>query len=386
LKNPRLVSRLFFLVALLATISMLAACAENTATTAPATSAAPAATSAAPSKTATTTSAPASTAPAAEVKPIVLKLSTHNPPTLNVSVSEKAWADKIKEMSGGRLQFQNYYSESLAKQTEVFKATQTGVCDIGYMVVGSDASQTPLSMMSRRSFMGLPSMKAASKIMWDLYNKYPEIQAEWKNMKALTFNGLPPDQFFFVKKTVRVPDDMKGLKVIARGDYPSVMTAVGASPVGLNVADWYSSVEKGLVEGQVGIHFMAVNNFKLLEFYKFFTIFGDGGADMSTEGHMINQDSWNKLPADLQKILLESCKWYEEIQDKSTSDGYNQGVEAGKTMKGNFINLTADELAKWQAVVAPIDKKYIDDNASRGPSQAIYDEIRVLNKKYADVK
>lgn len=279
-----------------------------------------------------------------------------------------------------------YYSESLAKQSEIFKALQTGTADVGYMVVGSDASQTPLSMISRRAFMGIPSIKANSSIFWDLYNKYPEMQSEWKNMKLVTANGLPPDQFFFVKKPVRVPADMEGMKVIARGDYPAIMEAIKAVPVGLNVADWYSGVDKGLVEGQVGIHFLAVNSFKLLDLYKYYTIFGDGGADMATEVHAINMDAYNKLPADLQKIFMDSCKWYQDLEDKATINGQNDALAAAKAKNGNFVNLTPAELALWQKVTDPLDKKYIADNSSKGNAQGIYDDVRAFSKKYADVK
>jgi TRAP-type C4-dicarboxylate transport system substrate-binding protein len=397
-KNHRFtVPLMVALVILLASFSILAGCSSSSPTTAPATNAPP--TTSAPVTKAPTTTAVASTttpataaptttaaSPTGAVKPIVLKLTTHNPPALSVSQTEKLWADKIKEMSGGRLEFQLYYSESLAKQSEVFKAVQTGVADIGYMVVGSDASQTPLSMITRRTFMGMPSMKANNIIWWELFNKYPEIQAEWKNMKVLTVNGLPPDQFFFTKKAVRLPADMQGMKVIARGDYPAIMSAIGAVPVGLNVADWYSGVEKGLVEGQVGIHYLAVNSFKLLDLYKYVTDFGDGGADMATEIHAINLDTWNKLPPDLQKILLDSCKWYEEEELKSTTDGYNAGVQAGKDKGINVVKLTPEELAQWQKVVEGLDQQWITIYDAKGPARLIYNDAKALMKKYADVK
>jgi TRAP-type transport system periplasmic protein len=386
MKNHKLLFLwVFVLTITLAAGTLLAACSSTTSTTAPATQA-PAATATSAAATAATAAPAPATTPAPAVKPIVLKMSTHNPPVLSVSQTEKLWADKIKEMSGGRLELQLYYSESLAKQSEVYKAVQTGVADIGYMVVGSDASQTPLSMITRRSFMGIPSMKADVQIWWDLHNKYSEIQAEWKNMKVLTVNGLPPDQFFFVKKAVRVPADMEGMKVIARGDYPAIMTAIKAVPVGLVVADWFSGVEKGLVEGQVGIHYLAVNSFKLLDLYKHVTDFGDGGADMATEIHAINLDTWNKLTPDLQKILMDSCKWYEEEELKATTIGYEAGVQAGKDKNINVAKLTPDEIAQWQKVVEALDKQWIIDNASKGPAQAIYDETKALIKKYANLK
>ena len=373
---------LVFLAILLATLSVLAACSSTPSPTQ--TTTASGTTAPATTPVATTSTSPSTTQPT--VKPIVLKFTTHNPPVLSVSVTEKAWAEKLKEMSGGRLELELYFSESLAKQTEVYRAVQTGVADIGYMVVGSDASQTPLSMMSRRTFMGLPSMQAAAKIFWDLHDKYPEIRAEWKNMKILSANGLPPDQFFFIKKPVRLPKDMAGMKVNARGDYPAIMTAIGASPVSLNVSEWFSSAEKGLVEGQVGIHFLAVNSFKLLDLYKYVTYFGEGGADMATEIHAINMDTWNSLPADLQQILLESCKWYEEAEYQATLEGYLAGVKAGDEKGIQYTNLTPEDIAEWQKVVEPIDQKYIADNASKGPAQAIYDDVKALSKQYADLK
>jgi TRAP-type C4-dicarboxylate transport system substrate-binding protein len=97
-------------------------------------------------------------------------------------------------------------------------------------------------------------------------------------------------------------------------------------------------------------------------------------------------DTYNNLPEDLQQILMESCKWYEEINHAAIMEGQNAGIEAAKAKNMNFVNLTPDELAQWQAVTEPFDKQWITDNAAKGDPQAIFDDCKALSKKYADVK
>jgi TRAP-type transport system periplasmic protein len=373
------------LVFLLIIFSCLTGCSGSTPSPAPSQAPAPGTAAGSPGvATAAAINSPVVVPSAAEpAKSIVLKFASQVQPMSSVGRVNKQWADKVKQDSGGRLEIQLYLTESLVKATEMYKAIQGGITDIGYSTVGQDASQTPLGTVTRLPFIGIPSQTSAASIQWDLLNKFPEMQNEWKGMKVAGLASLPGDQLQMVKKEVRVPADLKGLKIIARGDWPEVFQNLGAAPIGLNVGDWYSSLEKGLAEGQI-INFAAANAFKTLDLLKYHTMFGDGGCSATLQIYLINSASWGKLPADLQKILADSIKWQCEETGKIDMGDQDGIINNLKTAKHNFTYLTPAEIAPWIDAARSVHQSWIKNNTANGlPAQAIYDETLSLIKQYS---
>jgi hypothetical protein len=55
----------------------------------------------------------------------------------------------------------------------------------------------------------------ADRVINELYNKFPEVQAEYGNVKLLFLYSSCPRLLHFTKKEARVPNDVKGVKIIA---------------------------------------------------------------------------------------------------------------------------------------------------------------------------
>jgi TRAP-type transport system periplasmic protein len=321
--------------------------------------------------------------PAEPAKTFVLKFASQVQPMSSVGRVNKQWADMVKQQSGGRLEIQLYLSETLAKATEIYKAVQTGVVDMAYTTVGQDPGLTPLGTVTRLPFIGIPSQAAAMSIQWDLFNKFPELQNEWKGMKVVGFASLPGDQLQLVKKEAHVPADIRGMKIIARGEWPDVMQNMGVAPVSLNVGDWYGALDKGLAEGQI-INFAAANAFKILEILKYHVLFGDGGCSTTMQIYIVNNDSWNKLPSDLQKVLADSFKWQCDEMVKTDMSEQSGIINDLKAAKHTFVNLKPEEISLWMDAARPRHQSWVKENTDRGlPGQAVYDETLRLIKQYS---
>jgi TRAP-type C4-dicarboxylate transport system substrate-binding protein len=323
----------------------------------------------------------------ASIKPITLKFAEYSPPTEERADAGARWAKLIEERSGGRLKVEIYYSETLAKLADVYKATQTDVADIGYVTIGTNEPRTPLSIVTRLPFIGIPSISAGGSIWMDLYNKFPEIRNEWPNLKPLVVSALLPDNFYFTKKVVHMPDDIKGMKLIARGVWPNLVAGLGTASADIAPSEWYTSLERGLVEGHLGIQIQAIYSMKLFELYKYSTIFGESGCSRTGIMYMMNQQKFNSLPADLQIILEETSKWFKEELVRVCTATEVPGVEMAKYAKHTFTYATPEETKLWvEAADKYINDKWIEDNASRGPSKAIYEETLRLVKQYIEQK
>lgn len=322
-----------------------------------------------------------------QAKRIELKFSTQAPPMIPVAQADKRWADMIEQRSGGRLKIKCYFGGSLAGQYEVFRAVQTGIADIGYFVIGTDPGLQPLNMVTLLPFIwtGAQSWQSIAPMYWELYNKFPELQKEYQGLKLLTLTAIPPDQFFFTKKQVRVPADMKGMKVIAKGGWADVMQLIGAAPLNVGVADWYTSLDRGLVEGHIA-PFIAVQAFKTLDLFKHITLFGPSGASTRIQTYIMNPETWKALPPDLQKILEEGNKWHAEEIMKFDTAGDQRAIDAAKALKQVFTQLTPQEIKTWFDIAKPVHDKWIEENEGRGPAKTIYEETVRLVTQYSSKK
>ena len=194
------------------------------------------------------------------------------------------------------------------------------VTDITYYVVGLDWGLMPLNMFSKLAFMGYPSMAAGTEIYQKLWDKFPEIRNEFQQVKVYGAEMSPPNHLHFTDKVVKVPADLKGMKVIAiGGTMAEEMAMMGAAPLDIKVTDLFMSLERGLANG-VSIHFPVVHAFGILKLVPYHTVF-PGGTVMSVDMLLFNQKKWDKLPADVQKVFLDLEPWY-----TNSVMGMNSGV------------------------------------------------------------
>jgi TRAP-type C4-dicarboxylate transport system substrate-binding protein len=155
------------------------------------------------------------------------------------------------------------------------------------------------------------------------------------------------------------------------------MAMMGAAPLDIKVTDLFMSLERGLAEG-VSIHFPVVHGFGILKLVPYHLVF-PGGTLMSVDMLLFNQKSWDKLPADVQKVFLELEPWYRNsVMGMNT--GYIKMVKGeGQKLGHTFYTPTAEEMELWKQAVQPAHEKWIKETEAKGlPARAVYDEAKRL--------
>ena len=99
---------------------------------------------------------------------------------------------------------------------------------------------------------------------------------------------------------------------------------------------------------------------------------------------VMNMDSWNKLPKDVQKVMddlsVEQCKWTGEYMDNHVNESIDWSK---KNYNIEIIELPKVESAKWDKLLEPIIGKWIEDANAKGLSaEAIVKDIKDFAKKY----
>jgi len=319
----------------------------------------------------------------AQTKVIELKFTSHNGPEVPLSKYHKQWGDMLEKRSNGRVKVTYYWSEALLKLGDALRGTQTGLSDIAYYVHGSNPGVTELNRFHRLPFMGFPSMEVATTIYKKLWDKFPELKAEYKNVYVYGPRMMPPYQLHMTKDTIRVPKDLRGKKILARAEWATVMQTVGAAPLDQGPGEWYMTLERGLAQGHL-VHFPALQALKTLELLPIHTIFGTGGCSMAMDLWLINMDTWNSLPQDIQQIMKDLEPWLQQSEIEQEYAYINTILETAKKMNHQFINLTPDEVALWREAGKGTHEEWITKNEAKGlPARQIYDETQRLIKEYS---
>jgi TRAP-type C4-dicarboxylate transport system substrate-binding protein len=299
-------------------------------------------------------------------------------------MSTAYWAKTLEERSGGRIKINLFSSGSLLKGEEAFRGLQNGIADVALYVVNRREGFLLNDVMSL-PFMGWPEMKKTHQIYAELLNEFPAMVNEWKGMIIIAGPKMMfPNHLHTTKKEIKVPADIKGMKIMATGITAETVAALGGVPVDIGIADIYMSLDRGLLDGVLN-HFAVIDTFGALEKVPYHTVFGDGGMSMNPVMLIMNPDVLHRLPADLQKIVLDcNSVWvnkFYELGDAQLANVYKKANEWGQT----FDNLTPQEIKAWYDIVRePVHNKWMRDVEGRGlPGKVVYDRTLELIEEYS---
>jgi len=260
--------------------------------------------------------------------------------------------------------------------------TQSGITDIGEIIVGAFEAQFPLTTMYNLPFIPAGDAETAMKIWDELDAKFPQMKAEFDDFKVLFRVSTVTPALHTTERQVKVPQDVKGLKLMASGAMGDVMDSLGASALELSVPDWYTSLERGLCDG-LFMEWGALVETKIYELVKYQTVIPSGiGVGMGM--FIMNLDSWNKLPPDVQKALDDLSVWMEEENRRINDARIAAAFETLNAAEGHSTyTCTPEENQLWFDTGLPIHQKRIAEVEALGlPGQAIYDEMLRLCAEY----
>ncbi|MBU2647987.1 C4-dicarboxylate TRAP transporter substrate-binding protein [bacterium] len=317
----------------------------------------------------------------ADQKPIVLRSLIQSPAKIKYSKSFDAYLDAVEQRTNGRVKFERYYSGALAKAPQILDAVGGGIADIAVFVATYAPGKVPLATVGY-----LPGaydhVWVAAKAYLELYETYPPMQQEMKrnNVRLVSAWGTGP-YFIFTKQKVTSLEDMQGLKIAATGQIGLLVKALGGSAVGLPITESYTALERGTIDG-VGYGPSAAAGYSIHEVAKnLFRIRVGGGV-----GPIIfNLDKWEKLPADIQTIMLEVGQAHpQSVEQIYQIDGDQASLEKMKKAGLQVTDPTPEMAARVQKIITDsVWTKWAADLDKKGqPGTEVLNMYLDLLKKY----
>jgi len=297
----------------------------------------------------------------AQSETIKLRFSNFLPAQHPQNKVQSAWAEKIGKLTNGKVNIKMFSGGALGKPTTQFMSLKKGVSDIAFVVPSYTPGEFPLT-----SFIDLPfifeSGEKASKVLWKVYEKY--LRDEYKDVVTLWMYTTEPGMFHTTKKQVKTLEDLKGLKLHTTGaTSANAMTKLGAVPMMGNIMEWYESMERGVSDGvQVPMNTMPGFRFQEVVHYHTMTNFAVASFLVA-----MNKKAFNKLPADVQKVIMDNSGLEMAAISGKTYDKIGEfGIGMAKKAGNTFYYLPSEERKRWVEKTLPVSEEWVKNMGKKG--------------------
>ena len=282
------------------------------------------------------------------------------------------WVKKVEDATKGRVKIEIFPAQTLVKGPDIWNAVKTGVADMGWCFHGYWADMTPLSDVITLPSLPIKSSEKGSEVLWKLYEKFPSIQNEYKDVHVLQLWASNPYFLITTKKQVKTMEDVKGLKIRVVGGPPTEqLKALGGIPTLIPMPDTYLSMDKGVIDG-MGAPWEAIHGFRLYEVVKYYTIVPLSAVYFSMS---MNKKKWESLPKDIQQAIssasgLEAAKFWGKNWFDTAEDGVLEAAKKGNYQINKYV-VPQQEQDRWTKVAGePLWKEWVKKMEGKGHPEA----------------
>lgn len=281
------------------------------------------------------------------IKHLKLSINTNQS---QVDMAE-AMQEKIKELSGGKMEIDVYGDGQLGGDREVAETVQYGNIDMCVV------STTPVAAFySDLNVFDAPFLFKDSAQAQEILDGEIGQQIS-KGMEDIGFKvlGFPENgfrQLSTATKEVHTPDDLKGLKVRVMESEVHIATwkALGASPTPMAFSELFTALQQKTVDGQDNPFVTDRDN----RFYEVQDYIIETNHVYTPYLLLMSKDSFDKLTDEEKAIVEEVGKYGVQVQREKTAE-YDGDAVAEMQEKGvTLIQLTDEEKQQFRDAVSDI--------------------------------
>ena len=267
---------------------------------------------------------------------------------------------ELDKRTKGQVKIKTYFGETLCKMMEIPRAVKSGMTDIGPVVAVYHPELFPYSFGASQSTMVTGGFELGDWIEGyrKFYNETPEERECFTKNNQKILAWWEYDKMAIIsKKPIRSLEDMKNVKIRNSGEYlPRMFRAVGFLPISVPATEAYDAVSRGMVDAIHASPDTALK-YRWYEYCKYYTeapIYGTTLVFFLS----INLDVWNKLPADIQKALVESGEAMTQAMPGISLQVRKDFDKTFRAAGGQYLMLPEADQQKWKSMIAEDSMEY----------------------------
>ena len=272
--------------------------------------------------------------------------SVDPPGMVGPEITQKAFCDRVREMSGGRLDITLYTAGQLTPTKEIVESLGAGTIDISYTTGAYYTGIVPEANLEQAGLppLVLDSLRDAINLYW--YGELGEIIREGYAKEGVYYLGAVPWEVpitFWSKEPMYGVDDLKGYKPRSFGYTAKTLAKLGASPAFLPHEEVYLSLAQGIINGSMtdGSYYERMKYYEVAPYY-----IVPGLSNVQEMCLLVSMKSWEALPDDLKAILREAHIHFSLDHGQHLVNAYNSMMAKMDELKSTVIVWPEEEQKK----------------------------------------
>ena len=274
----------------------------------------------------------------------------------------------MEKTTGYKVECKGFYGGTVAKLGEVLETVENGLADIGFILPLTEMAKIDPYNLTFWLPFSTPDLEKVLKAYTKTVEHFPafdQMLAKYNQRRLGQAYNLQDSYEIISNAPIKTMEDMKGLKIAHAGSFLPMIGALGATPVQAVYTEIFTSMDTGVFNGFIMPATSAVA-FRIHEVGKYFIRpnFGAMIAGVIT----VNNNSWKKLPKEVQDILTEvATEWSWDVYKRCKSlEG--SALDEMKKAGVDIYDLPAAEKARWAKTISESGamNKLVDNCNSRG--------------------
>lgn len=290
----------------------------------------------------------------------------------------KLYKEKIEAKSGGRIKGEVYPGAQLGGFPRLIEGVQFGTIELYMGPPGFQRGLDPRMQVVEAPGL-LENFEHGQKTLTDqrFRDKFLDITTS-KGLKGITLYNYGPTAYASTSP-LRKLDDFKGKKfrVLATKVEIESMNRIGATGVPMDLAEVLPALQNKVLDG-VRSNIVVMGAGKYFSIAKFIT---DVQDSMIPIGAWVSVAWLNKLPADLQKMVVDTGREMDDVAYKISVDFDNRAAQLWKDNGAEVIRLSPQDQAEFMRRVRSVADEVMGNDPALKDMYNLYKEVAESHRK-----
>ena len=239
-------------------------------------------------------------------QPVILKLGHIGALASPLHKATLKFAELVKQKTNGQVEIQVFPASQLGSELDIDQAVKAGTVDMAIPGAGDTANLLKEYNLFNTPYIFKNTAQLHQVSDGEIGKQFADKMLQTNGIRIIAQNWERGARNLIINKPVRIPADLKGLKIRVPQVpvYVEAFKAMGASPTPIAFPEAFGALQQGVVDGlECPIDFIYDNKFYEPVKYLILT-----GHILSVETLMINEKKFQSLTPDQQKDLVEAGK------------------------------------------------------------------------------
>lgn len=315
----------------------------------------------------------------ADGETITLSYAFFAPAASFPSVQMEEWAKEVNERTDGQVEVDLFVGGTLLGAGDIYDGVSEGVVDVGLDSPAYDTGRFPFSSVINLP-IGIENSKVGSATFLDLLTEYEP--AEFDDYQIITAFTTEP-AYIQTSAPVTSRAELRGLTLRSAGAGVPILEGLGASAVGMSMADVAEALNTGVVDGYLSSR-EVLKDFGLAENVSYVTDYPYGVSNSFVA--VMDKEKFDALPQDVQDVIMELRG---EMMTFASDFHDTENVEAALQWAADehgveVVEVDEADRPEWDAVgEARIEDWIASQSGADFDAQEVVDRMRELAEEHA---